>query len=124
MSTSPRIIELDAVTLAVTDMAASVAFYDALGFDTLEFGGADAEFTTYEAGGTHLNLQLVDEPPEVRWGRPIFHVTDVDAIYERAIEAGLVAEFAPRDAVWCERYFHIRDPDGHEISFATPLTNC
>ena len=29
--------------------------------------------------------------------------------------------FAPRDATWGERYFHIVDPDGHELSFAQPI---
>src|SRR5260370_34379779 len=27
----------------------------------------------------------------------------------------------PRDAAWGERYFHMPDPDGHELSFARPL---
>ena len=27
----------------------------------------------------------------------------------------------PRDAEWGERYFHITDPDGHELSFARPV---
>ncbi|MGH8701888.1 MAG: VOC family protein, partial [Burkholderiales bacterium] len=27
----------------------------------------------------------------------------------------------PADAPWGERYFHISDPDGHELSFARPL---
>ena len=27
----------------------------------------------------------------------------------------------PRDAEWGERYFHLTDPDGHELSFARPL---
>jgi len=29
----------------------------------------------------------------------------------------------PADAEWGERYFHLTDPDGHEISFARPLRN-
>jgi uncharacterized glyoxalase superfamily protein PhnB len=28
---------------------------------------------------------------------------------------------APSDAPWGERYFHVTDPDGHELSFARPL---
>jgi hypothetical protein len=28
---------------------------------------------------------------------------------------------APRDAEWGERFFHLTDPDGHELSFAWPL---
>jgi uncharacterized glyoxalase superfamily protein PhnB len=27
----------------------------------------------------------------------------------------------PRDAEWGERFFHLTDPDGHELSFAWPL---
>ena len=27
----------------------------------------------------------------------------------------------PRDASWGERYFHMADPDGHELSFARPI---
>jgi len=25
---------------------------------------------------------------------------------------------SPRDAAWGERFFHVTDPDGHELSFA------
>jgi uncharacterized glyoxalase superfamily protein PhnB len=48
----------------------------------------------------------------------IFYDDDVDALYEGAIAAGLRPEAPPRDAEWGERYFHITDPDGHELSFA------
>jgi catechol 2,3-dioxygenase-like lactoylglutathione lyase family enzyme len=27
----------------------------------------------------------------------------------------------PRDASWGERYFHMSDPEGHELSFARPI---
>ena len=46
---------------------------------------------------------------------------DVDAQYNRALAAGYAADTKPRDAEWGERYFHITDPDGHELSFARPL---
>jgi uncharacterized glyoxalase superfamily protein PhnB len=42
-------------------------------------------------------------------------------MHARIVEAGLTPEFEPRDAPWGERYFHLRDPDGHELSFARPL---
>ena len=48
-------------------------------------------------------------------------MSDVDACYDRAIGAGLSAKFPPRDAEWGERYFHLTDPDGHEVGFARPL---
>ena len=51
----------------------------------------------------------------------MFWVDDVDHFYELALSAGLRPSGEPRDAEWGERYFHISDPDGHEISFAKPL---
>jgi uncharacterized glyoxalase superfamily protein PhnB len=48
-------------------------------------------------------------------------VEDVDAMYRRVIEAGFAPHAPPADAPWGERYFHLTDPDGHEISLAKPL---
>ena len=114
-------IVFSALTLATRDMARSVAFYAALGFRLIH-GGATAGFTTYRVGRGYLNLIAV--PPETSlswWGRAIFHVSDVDAFYARALATGLTPEMAPADATWGERYFQILDPDGHELSFAVPI---
>ena len=46
---------------------------------------------------------------------------DVDALYDRALAAGYLPATVPRDAEWGERFFHLIDPDGHELSFARPL---
>jgi uncharacterized glyoxalase superfamily protein PhnB len=51
----------------------------------------------------------------------IIYVSDVDGLYRQALQAGLKPSQEPSDAPWGERYFHITDPDGHEISFARPL---
>lgn len=114
-----QIEQVSAITLFVTDMARACAFYEALGF-RLKFGGPTAGFTSLYAGTGFLNLALAESVSPC-WGRAIFHVDDVDAAHRQAITAGLQPEFAPHDAEWGERYFHIRDPDGHELSFATPL---
>ena len=112
---------INAVTLATHDMARAVRFYCALGFD-LRYGGEHASFTSFLAGSSYLNL--IAMPAERRWswwGRAIFLVTDVDAFYRHALAQGLAPDLAPADGAWGERYFHITDPDGHEISFAMPL---
>jgi hypothetical protein len=51
----------------------------------------------------------------------IFNDSDVDALYRRVIAAGYQPDAAPRDAEWGERFFHLTDPDGHELNFACPL---
>lgn len=111
---------ISAVTLAVTDMARSVAFYrDFVGLDLL-YGGESAAFTSFRVGGGYVNLMLRDDAPQW-WGRLIFYVDDVDAHYRRLTGLGLAPSSEPSDAPWGERYFHIDDPDGHELSFARPL---
>lgn len=103
-------------------MARAVRFYRALGFEP-RYGGEDAGFTSFTVGAGYLNL-TAEAPQRQRgwWGRVIFHVDDVDALYVHARALGLEPEAPPRDAEWGERYFHLSDPDGHELSFARPLS--
>jgi uncharacterized glyoxalase superfamily protein PhnB len=104
-------------------MAAVVGFYRMVGFEML-YGGETANFTSFRAGDGYLNL--IAQPDDKQWswwGRVIFYESDVDALYERLVAAGFRPSAPPRDAEWGERFFHVTDPDGHEISFACPLKN-
>ncbi len=102
-------------------MARALRFYGMLGFE-LHHGGDDAPFSSLRAGNGHLNL--VAQAAERRWswwGRVIFYHADVDALHAHAVASGYRTDTAPRDAEWGERFFHITDPDGHQLSFAQPL---
>jgi uncharacterized glyoxalase superfamily protein PhnB len=115
------ITALSAITLATHDMGAAVRFYRLVGFEVL-YGGETASFTSFRAGASYLNL--IAQPAERRWswwGRAIFYESDVDGLYDRLVAAGIQPQALPRDAAWGERFFHVTDPDGHEISFARPL---
>ena len=112
---------ISAVTLATHDMQRAVRFYRGLGFEIL-YGGEAAPFTSFRAGPGYLNL--IAQPADRRWswwGRVIFYDSDVDALHARLVAAGYQPDTEPRDAAWGERFFHITDPDGHELSFAWPL---
>jgi catechol 2,3-dioxygenase-like lactoylglutathione lyase family enzyme len=111
---------ISAITLATHDMARAAAFYQALGF-VLKFGGPAAPFTSFQVGSGYLNLTSMPAGRWSWWGRVIFCVDNVDAQYAQAVSAGLAPGFSPRDGSWGERYFHIVDPDGHELSFARPI---
>jgi len=85
------------------------------------YGGEVGYFSslrTEDGNGPILNLEQGRSVTD--WGRLIFYVTDVDAqwthLNERGFDPGI-----PQDAAWGERYFHMLDPDGHELSFARPL---
>jgi catechol 2,3-dioxygenase-like lactoylglutathione lyase family enzyme len=114
---------ISAVTLLTSNMADSVSFYRTLGFHLL-YGGPEAPFTSFRVGVGYLNLQLDPDsaPGKAVWGRVILWVDDVDEMYQRAEAAGFHPDALPADAQWGERYFHIHDPSGHELSFARPLT--
>ena len=122
-------MEINAVTLGVADMAAAMRFYaDTLGLP-VAYGGAESEFTTLQLDSTFINVFVYDGQIAF-WGRFIIHVADPDALHDTisaAVASGALPESCaphalPTDAPWGERYFHVHDPDGHELSFARRLS--
>ena len=118
---APTMEKISAVTFRVGNMAESVQFYrDVLGMELL-YGGDGTGFSSLRARDPQSAiLNLEQGRPVTRWGRMIFYVTDVDAFWNHLKDRGFDPEI-PRDASWGERYFHMPDPDGHELSFARPL---
>jgi len=116
-----RIEKISAVTFRVLNMKASVQFYrDVLGME-LVYGGDDAFFSSLRAKDAKTSiLNLEQGHPVSGWGRMIFYVADVDGFWEYLRGKGLQPG-SPRDASWGERYFHMPEPDGHELSFACPI---
>ena len=60
------------------------------------------------------------------FGRIIFQTEDVDRLYSYfknndSISNLISFENEPTNAAWGERYFHIREPDGNQLSFAEPI---
>ena len=113
--------KISAVTLRVANMTESVRFYrDVLGMELL-YGGEDTGFSslrTRDAQSAILNLERGEAMTS--WGRLIFYVSDVDALWNHLKDRGFDPKI-PQDASWGERYFHVPDPDGHELSFARLL---
>ena len=112
---------ISAITLAVRDMARAVAFYHEGAGIPILYGGPDADFTSLRVGSGYLNLILAPDAAVRWWGRCILYVDDVDAHHARITAAGYTPDTAPANAPWQERYYHITDPDGHDISFAKPI---
>jgi len=113
--------KISAVTLRVASMMESVRFYrDVLGMELL-YGGEDAGFSSLRARDSQAPILNLEEGETMtRWGRLVFHVTNVDALWTHLNGRGFDPEI-PQDASWGERYFHMLDPDGHQLSFARPL---
>ena len=118
---TPMIERISAVTFRVVNMAESVRFYrDVLSMELL-YGGEGTGFSSLRARDAQSAILNLEQGEAVtHWGRLIFYVADVDAIWAYLREKGFNPQ-SPQDAPWHERYFHMPDPDGHELSFARPL---
>src|SRR6266436_68852 len=102
---------ISAVTLATHDMTRAVHFDRTV--------GEEAEFTSFRAGTSLLNLIARPRRKAGLGGRVTFCHSDADTLYAGVIAAGYRPNSAPRDDKWGERYFHLTDPDGHQPSFAS-----
>lgn len=136
-----KVYQISAVTLFIKNMEKSCNFYSCIPGWRLEYGGSPADtFTTFKIGDSscmHINLELRnknknDSPgsdnlkTRIDFGRIIFHTEDVDKLYfylkdDDNISKLISFENEPINAPWGERFFHIRDPDGYQLSFATPI---
>jgi catechol 2,3-dioxygenase-like lactoylglutathione lyase family enzyme len=133
-----KVYRISAITLKIRDMRKSCNFYSRIPGFRLVYGGATDPFTTFEVEGSKmcLNLELMNDittnDPEIRakqqdFGRVIFYTEDVDSLYrymknDKAISGAVTFETEPADAPWGERFFHVREPDGYQLSFAHPLS--
>ncbi|MEW6604218.1 MAG: VOC family protein [Thermoproteota archaeon] len=132
-----EVYRISAITLVVRSMAKSCNFYSRIPGFKLVYGGPAEPFSTFEVGnknaGMHLNLELTSSGLDEKnlkqardFGRIIFHAKDVDQLYFHLKSDAYFSKLAsfesePADASWGERFFHIRDPDGYQLSFAKPI---
>lgn len=131
---------ISAVTLIIKNMNKSCSFYSNIpGFKLIYGGCSNDSFTTYQIGKykniTKLNLELKnlsdddidqDNQNNNHFGRIIFYTDNVDRLYtyfktNKSISNIISIENEPVNAPWNERYFHIREPDGFQLSFAQPI---
>ena len=123
-----KVTKISAVTLPISDMKKSVEFYSKIPNFKVVYGGSDNQFTSFlidDAAKSYLNLKL-NETRLPNFGRIIFYVDDVDELFAYMENDEIISvlgklESKPEDAVWGERFFHMLDPDGYKLSFATPI---
>ncbi|MGI0073713.1 MAG: VOC family protein [Nitrosotalea sp.] len=126
-----KVYTISAVTLFVKDMERSCKFYSAIPGFRLVCGDESDSFTTYEIKGdskTYLNLELRKEDSSKDFGRIIFHTSNVDELYASLKKDHTISKLGSfenelTNAPWGERFFHMRDPNGYQLSFAMPIKN-
>ena len=95
---------ISAVTLKVANMQASVQFYpDLLGMGVI-YGGEDGFFSSLRTkDGEDPILNFEQSRATAQWGRIIFYVPQVGALWRFLKEKGFQPEI-PQDGSWGERY--------------------
>jgi catechol 2,3-dioxygenase-like lactoylglutathione lyase family enzyme len=121
---------LDSVhpVLMVRDVAATIAFYQRLGFSlAFQDDPTAPRYAGVKRDAVELHLQWHDQS---HWDCPHdrpnyrFFVADVDALYLELSRTGVLDEWsgtgpwrAPANTPWGTREFHLRDPSGNGLQF-------
>lgn len=134
MTTTPIPTALTALSVVVTDMRRSLAFYRTCGLDL----PADADAEPHVEGSAESGFKIMFDTVDVvasfdpSWAPPTGghrmalafscgSPAEVDAIHQRLVGAGNISHLTPFDAVWGQRYAVVNDPDGNPVDFYAPL---
>jgi catechol 2,3-dioxygenase-like lactoylglutathione lyase family enzyme len=124
--------ELNAIGIAVSDMATSIRFYRLLGLDVPETPDED-HVDAFLPNGVRFMLDSEDVMRSFRddWTRETGNQigvalecgspAEVDEVYARVTGAGFHGEKEPWDAFWGQRYAVLLDPDGVEVGLYAAL---
>jgi catechol 2,3-dioxygenase-like lactoylglutathione lyase family enzyme len=106
-------MRLNQITLPVSDIARSKAFYERLGFRLLVDSPHYCRFLAPE-GDTTFSLHAETGP--IRPGAVVYlESEDVDTAWRALTAQGVVFDYPPRDERWLWREALLHDPDGHPI---------
>jgi catechol 2,3-dioxygenase-like lactoylglutathione lyase family enzyme len=130
-------VTLNTISIVVSDMAASLAFYRRLGVDIPEDSvwlkdGVGHHVTVKQPNGFNFDLDsaVMTRAYDPAWkpgagaNAVIFHTETreaVDEIYRDMTSAGYAGHLAPIDAFWGARYAVIDDPDGNHVGLMSPM---
>ncbi|QLL06702.1 VOC family protein [Mycobacterium vicinigordonae] len=122
--------------LVVDNAAAAIDFY-VKAFDAVELGrvpGPDGRLIHAAVQINGFTVMLADDFPEMCSGQSMtpkalggtavtihLTVTDVDAKFQRALNAGATEVMPLEDQFWGDRYGVVADPFGHNWSLGQPV---
>ena len=123
---------LNAIGIVASDMGRSIRFYRLLGLDVPETPD-EGHVETLLPNGVRFMLDTEEVIRSFRpdWSRETGNQiaiafecespAEVDATYERMVEAGFHGEKEPWDAFWGQRYAQVQDPDGVGVDLYAAL---
>jgi len=116
-------MRLNHITLIVTELNASMAFYDKLGFVPIVLEEPRYVRFRLPVGDETLSLEVTGETPADSRVQLYLECPALDELYNNLKRKGLVFEQAPTDMDYLWREARLRDPDGHQIRLYTAGDN-
>ena len=107
-------MNLNQVTVAVSDINRSVAFYKKLGLQPIVLSPHYARFICPEGDAT-FSVQLSENIQPQGSTQVYFEVEDPDEKIAALQLLGIIAEEQPEDKPWLWREARLKDPDGNTI---------
>lgn len=114
-------MQLNQVTVSVTDIARAVSFYRTLGLALVVHAPHYARFVCPEGRSTFAVHRT--ERPVASTTVVYFECEDLDGTVARLEAAGLVFDGPPADRPWLWREARLADPDGNPICLFHAGTN-
>jgi catechol 2,3-dioxygenase-like lactoylglutathione lyase family enzyme len=116
-------VDLNQVTVPATDVAASVAFYRALGLRLIV--DSVPRYARFECpdGDSTFSVHRVEQVPDTVGLTVYFECRDLDTTVTRLQAEGLEFDSGPEDQRWLWREARLRDPAGNEICLYTAGEN-
>jgi len=127
-------MNLNQITIHVTDVLRSMAFYQKLGLRLIV--DASPRYVRFEcpAGDSTFSISRSEQQGN-QVGKPVsdqmsgdshviyFEVADVDRVFQQLQQAGIQNLSAPKDQRWLWREVNLADPDGYPLKIYSAGNN-
>lgn len=108
-------MNLNQITVPVSDVEQSIAFYQQLGLKLIV--QSLPHYARFECpdGGSTFSLHQADKLPKGGGVWIYFEQENLDEFVASLISKGVVFEELPNDKEWLWRESRLKDPDGHQL---------
>ena len=107
-------MNLNQVTIPVSDVARSINFYQKLGLKVIVAASHYARFECL-LGDSTFSLHQTEDTQKGNGTWIYFEVQDVDNYVQHLLDRGIKFEELPNDKTWLWRESRLKDPDNNQI---------
>lgn len=108
-------MNLNQVTVSVTNVERSIIFYEKLGLRLIVKALPDYARFEFPEGSSTLSLHQADGPTGASGPWLYFETQDLDETVKKLTDQGIFFEELPNDTPWLWREARLKDPDNNQL---------